>query len=122
MIASDRFKFEIEPEVEPVFAISFEEIDGQDEDEVWHGNQKRITQELQNYLLENQFSNDKSNALFSLFYQGKVDEVTFFNDLEILLNQQAIYTYNSDTRFELYESIQFDLKNPNFLECLSEAS
>lgn len=116
----DNRKFSIEPEtIEPLLALWFEYIHGQelnDEEVYWQRDKIIMAKEFES-AIKSELHLDLSHE-FGLFYAEKIEEVPFFEMLEVRLNQAGFYTYNSDTRFEVYSSNDVDLNDDEIRQCL----
>lgn len=113
-------KFTIEPEtIEPLLALWFEYIHGQELDDkevYWQRDKIIMTKEFES-AVKSDLNLDLSHE-FALFYAGKMEDVPFFERIEERLNQAGFYTYNSDTRFEVYSADDIDLSEPEIQACL----
>lgn len=119
------FQFEIEPEnVEPTIAIWF---DGTAEEEeaageitsYWARDKVTMVQDLEHEIRTLLLLLDLT-PIFDKFYENTDNEVPFFEELETALNLAGYYTYNSDTRFEIYSPSDIDLSDENIKACFDD--
>ena len=113
-------KFTVEPEsIEPVLALWFEYIHGQELDDkevYWQRDKMDMLKEFEKAIVSDLKIN--LSHVFALFYADRIKDVPMFEMLENCLNQAGFYTYNSDTRFEIYRAEDVDLNDDEIKTCL----
>ncbi len=104
--SSTKKSLEIEPEdVEPCANVWFEDGCGWDTEESKQQNLTLFLNELSQHRLVLQHGSGLLNEYAGMFVPDG-DEVSFFLGLEKILNDKyGFYTYNSDTRFEVYDPV-----------------
>ena len=118
---NQKMKFDIEPDdIEPMLSLSFEYEHGQeldDEECYWQRDKLLMAKELEKAIIVD-CKLDLADT-FNAFFNNPDNEVQLFIDLEIQLNAAGFFTYNSDTRFHIYEASDVVLTDEYIIECLA---
>ena len=106
MLSNNGYKFTVMPELEPEWAQCFDSFD--EDPDGW--SQPEIKCEVAHSLCDlcSKYGVDISDMTTAFcqdvrfFNPEYADEVGFFDMAERMLNAKGVYTYNSDTWFEVY--------------------
>lgn len=118
-------KFEIEPEnLAPAIMLEFDgviniEIGGGGLVPFWSRDKIMMMQEFE-HSIKTQLLVLDLVPLFDGFYANPDNEVPFFEALESALNERGFFTYNSDSRFEVYRPQEVNLADADIVACLAD--
>lgn len=112
------YKFITDPDLETYYSFYFDYISDTGELQ-WCDDSITMVEDLQAT-----FKNDNwdliGHQIFENFYNEKIDDIKFFELLEIELNKEGLFTYNSASTFHIYTPDTVDLTNANVTICLSK--